>query len=103
MDTQTTQKKQTQDRFHTASGDLSAYALACGYVQRYSAFTRSIFDREEVEVRLSSPDGENTCFFIRTWNNSTKTREADEARRTLSEARKEYKRQIAAVNKRRQK
>lgn len=69
-------------RFHDKRGQLTPYALACGYVQSYS--------RDDIATRL---DHEGSVFHVRTHDHRDNKRLAWETFTRLTDARREYARQ----------
>ncbi len=76
-------------KFHLKNGDLTVYALACGYMQKHSA--------NNIETTLYH---EGCLFHVRSYNFVEHKRIAWESFESIGEARKEYRRQCknATIN-----
>ena len=66
-------------KFYLKNGDLSVYALACGYVQTY--------DRDSVYTKLYHSNG---VYVVRTWSPLGR-RAKEETFRLVSEARQAFR------------
>ena len=71
-------------KYRNPDGQLTAYALACGYVQVHHAGAKdvSLYHKHE-------------CYFVDVWDNKDKTRRDIFAGRKLEQARKAWKQAIA--------
>lgn len=68
-----------QDKFHTAKGELTTYALACGYIERIDRGEHSVTLWHEggpcYHVRHCGPDYQG-AHLARNWQTYTKRSEA---------------------------